>query len=157
MILIHYPANRSWEYSTLSRSNFFLNLSPNSRNLFARKYVAAGGKISNHILGVKRPIFSLDATHAATQSPLTPKFPDYWKPSKIVFLGSHPGHIVVCFTVNTFAIRHFTVSLEYLKFCPVESVEKYFLGSVPTLCTAGSAKRTTFEFFHFLEALEDSK
>ena len=30
------------------------------------------------------------------------------------------------------------------------------LGSLRTLCT-GSAKRTTFEFFHFLEALEDYK
>ena len=147
MILIHYPANRSWEYSTLSRSNFFLNLSPNSRNLFARKYVAAGGKISNHILGVKRPIFSPDATHAATQSPLTPKFPDYWKPSKIVFLGSHPGHIVVCFTVNTFAIRHFTVSLEYLKFCPVESVEKYFLGSGTYTVYSGVGEKDNVRIF----------
>ena len=30
-------------------------------------------------------------------------------------------------------------------------------GCLRTLCTAGSAKRTTFEFFHSLEALEDSK
>ena len=37
------------------------------------------------------------------------KFPDHRKPSKIVFLKSHPGHIVNCFTVNTFAVRHFTV------------------------------------------------
>ena len=43
--------------------------------------------------------------------------------------------------------------------CPVVS-EKNFLsvtvGSLRSLCS-GSAKRTTFEFFHFLEALEDSK
>ena len=38
------------------------------------------------------------------------KFPDHWKSSKIVFLKSHPGHIVNYFTVNTFAVRHFTVS-----------------------------------------------
>ena len=34
------------------------------------------------------------------------KFPDYWKPSKLVFLKSHPGHIVKCFTINTFAVHH---------------------------------------------------
>ena len=88
------------------------------------------------------------------------KFPYYWKPSKIVFLKSHPGRIVNCFTVNTFAVRHFTVSLQYFEFCPEESEENYFLsvtlGSLRTLWTE-SAKRTTFKFFHFLEALEDSK
>ena len=43
--------------------------------------------------------------------------------------------------------------------CPVESEENFpsvTLGSLRTLCS-GSAKRTTFEFFHFLEALEDCK
>ena len=87
------------------------------------------------------------------------KFPDHWKPSKIVFLKSHPGHIVNCFTVNTFAVRHFTVSLQYFEFCPEESEENslgFTLGSLRTLCTR-SAKRTTLEFFHFLEALEDCK
>ena len=79
------------------------------------------------------------------------KFPDHWKPSKIVFLKSHPGHIVNCFTVNTFAVRHFTVSLQYFEFCPEKSEEKFYF-----LWTE-SAKRTTFKFFHFLEALEDSK
>ena len=42
---------------------------------------------------------------------------------------------------------------------PVVSGENFLrvtLGSLRTLCT-GSAKRTTFEFFHFLEALEDYK
>ena len=47
-------------------------------------------------------------------------------PSKIVFLKSHPGHIVNCFTVNTFAVRHFTVSLQYFEFCPEESEENFF-------------------------------
>ena len=55
------------------------------------------------------------------------KFLDYWKPFKIVFLQSHPGHIVNCFTVNTFGIRHFTVFLLYFEFCLVESVENFFL------------------------------
>ena len=41
------------------------------------------------------------------------KFLDYWKPSKIVFLKSHPGLIVNCYTVNTFTVRHFTVSLQH--------------------------------------------
>ena len=53
------------------------------------------------------------------------KFPDYWKPSKIVFLKSYPVHIVNCFTVNTFAVRHFTVSLQYFEFCPEESEENF--------------------------------
>ena len=57
---------------------------------------------------------------------LNTKFPDHWKPSKIVFLKSHPGHIVNCFTVNTFALRHFTVSLQYFEFCPEESEENFF-------------------------------
>ena len=55
------------------------------------------------------------------------KFPDYWKPSKLVFLKSHPGHIVKCFTINTFAVHHFTVSLQYFEFCLVESEENVFL------------------------------
>ena len=50
---------------------------------------------------------------------------DYWKPSEIVFLKSHPGHIVNCFTVNTFAFRHFTVSLQYFEFRPVEPEENF--------------------------------
>ena len=54
------------------------------------------------------------------------KFPDNLKLSKIVFLKSHPGHIVNCFTVNTFAVRHFTVSLQYFEFCPEESEENFF-------------------------------
>ena len=43
--------------------------------------------------------------------------------------------------------------------CPAVSEENFLsvtLGSFRTLCS-GSAKRTTFEFFHFLEALEDCK
>ena len=43
--------------------------------------------------------------------------------------------------------------------CPIESEENFpsvTLGSLRTLCS-GSAKRTTFEFFHFLEVLEDCK
>ena len=71
------------------------------------------------------------------------KFPDYEKPSKIVFLKSHPGLIVNCFTVNTFSVRHFTVLFQYFEFCPVESEENFFLsvtqGSLLTLCTEGSA------------------
>ena len=54
------------------------------------------------------------------------KFPDYWKPSKIVFFKSHPEHIVNCFTVNTLAVRHLTVSLQYFGFCPEESEENFF-------------------------------
>ena len=54
------------------------------------------------------------------------KFPNPRKRSKIVFLKSHPGHIVNCFTVNTFAVRHFTVPLQYFEFCPEESEEKFF-------------------------------
>ena len=103
--------------------------------------------------------------HPWYNAPLDPiscntKFPDYWKPSKIVFLKSHPGHIVNCFiVVNTFAARHFTVSLQYFEFCPVESEENFFKCHAWTdlfvLCEQ-SVKRTTFEFFHFLEAREDS-
>ena len=55
--------------------------------------------------------------------------------------------------------RHFTVSLQYFGFCPEESEENSLgvtLGSLRTLCTR-SAKRTTLDFFHFLEALEDCK
>ena len=43
--------------------------------------------------------------------------------------------------------------------CPVvfeENFASVTLGSLRTLCS-GSAKRTTFEFFHFLEAFEDFK
>ena len=85
------------------------------------------------------------------------KFPDYCKPSKVVCLKSHPGHIVNCFIVNEFAFRHFTVSWQYFEFFPVESEENFFnsyyrIGSLRTLWTE-SAKRTTFEFFNFLEAL----
>ena len=43
--------------------------------------------------------------------------------------------------------------------CPVVSEENFLsvtLRSLRTLCS-GSAKQTTFEFFHFLEALDDSK
>ena len=49
------------------------------------------------------------------------KFPDHWNPSKIVLLKSHPEHIVNSFTVNTFAVRYFTVSLQYFEFCLEES------------------------------------
>ena len=45
------------------------------------------------------------------------------------------------------------------EFCPEESEENFLgvtLGSLLTLYTK-SAKRTTLEFFHFLEALEDCK
>ena len=83
------------------------------------------------------------------------KFPGNWKPSKIVFLKSYPGHIVNCFTVNEFAVRPFTVPLQYFELFPEES-EGVTLWSLRTLWTE-SAKRTTFKFFHFLEALEDSK
>ena len=61
---------------------------------------------------------------------LLPEIPRSRKPSKIVFLKSHPGHINNCFTVNTFAVRHFTVSLQYFEFCPEESEENFFLKSV---------------------------
>ena len=54
------------------------------------------------------------------------KFPDYWKPSKLVFLKSHPGHTVKCFTINTFAVHHFTVSLQYFEFWLVESEKMFF-------------------------------
>ena len=90
------------------------------------------------------------------------KFQDYWKPgSKIVFLKSYPVHIVNCFMVNTLTVRHFTVSLQYFEFLSSKVRREFFflsdtLGSLHTLLT-GSAKRTTFEFFHSLEALEDSK
>ena len=47
-------------------------------------------------------------------------------PFKIVFLKSHPAHINNCFPVNTFAARHFTVSLQYFEFCPEESEENFF-------------------------------
>ena len=43
--------------------------------------------------------------------------------------------------------------------CPVvfgENILSAMLGSLHTLCTR-SAKRTTLEFFHFLESLEDYK
>ena len=57
-----------------------------------------------------------------------------------------------------FVILQFPYSI--LNFYSVESEENFFLsdtlGSLHTLLT-GSAKRTTFEFFHSLEALEDSK
>ena len=80
--------------------------------------------------------------------------------SKIVFLKSHPVHIVNCFTVNTLTVRHFTVSLQYFEFLSSRVRREFFFlsdthGSLHTLLT-GSAKRTTFEFFHYLEALEDS-
>ena len=54
------------------------------------------------------------------------KFPDNLKPSKIVFLKSHHGHIVNCFTVNIFTVRHFTISLQYFEFCREESEENFF-------------------------------
>ena len=54
------------------------------------------------------------------------EFTDHCKPSKIVFLKSHPGLIVHFFTVNTFSICHFTVSLLHFEFCPEESREKIF-------------------------------
>ena len=54
------------------------------------------------------------------------KFPDNLKLSKIVFLNSHHGHIVNCFTVNIFTVRHFTVSLQYFEFCREESEENFF-------------------------------
>ena len=43
-----------------------------------------------------------------------------------VFLQSHAGLIVNFFKVNTFAIRHFTVSLLHFEFCPEESGENFF-------------------------------
>ena len=54
------------------------------------------------------------------------KFPDNLKLSKIVFLKSHHGHIVNCFTVNIFTVRHFTISLQYFEFCREESEENFF-------------------------------
>ena len=57
-----------------------------------------------------------------------------------------------------FVISQFPYSI--LNFYSVESEENFFLsdtlGSLHTLLLTGSAKRTTFEFFHYLEALEDS-
>ena len=50
-------------------------------------------------------------------------------------------------------------TFSYSKTESVVSEENFLsvtLGSLRTLCS-GSAKRTTFEFFHFLEALEDCK
>ena len=35
------------------------------------------------------------------------------------------GNFANCFTVNTFAVRHFTVSLQYFEFCPEESEENF--------------------------------
>ena len=62
--------------------------------------------------------------------------------------------------VNTLTVRHFTVSLQYFEFLSSKVRREIFLsdtlGFLHTLLT-GSAKRTTFEFFHSLEALEDSK
>ena len=78
-------------------------------------------------------------------------------PSKIVFLKSHPGHIVNCFTVNTFAVRHFTLSLQYFEVCLEESEENFFLSVTLRTLWTESAKRTKVIFFHFLETLEDSK
>ena len=57
---------------------------------------------------------------------LNTKFPDNLKLSKIVFLNSHHGHIVNCFTVNIFTVRHFTISLQYFEFCREESEENFF-------------------------------
>ena len=54
------------------------------------------------------------------------ELPDLWKPSNIVFLKSHPEHIVNSFTVNTFAVSHFTVSLQCFEFCLEESEENFF-------------------------------
>ena len=50
-------------------------------------------------------------------------------------------------------------SLVIRRLCPVVSKENFLsvtLGSLRTLCS-GSAKRTTLEFFHFLETPEDCK
>ena len=44
ILFILYPSNRSWEYSNLSGRNCYLKLTPNSRNQFARKGIAARGE-----------------------------------------------------------------------------------------------------------------
>ena len=88
------------------------------------------------------------------------KFPDHWKPSKIVFLRSHPGLIVNCFAVVTFAVRHFTVSLQHFEFCPEESEENFFQVSrldLFVLCEQSWRKAQRSFFFYFLEVLGDSK
>ena len=49
--------------------------------------------------------------------------------------------------------------LVFRRLCPVVSGENFLtltLGFIRTLCTR-SAKRSTFEFFHILEAPEDFK
>ena len=53
-------------------------------------------------------------------------FSGYWKPSKIVFLKSHPGHTINCFTVDIFTVRYFKIFLQYCEFCRVESEENIF-------------------------------
>ena len=88
------------------------------------------------------------------------KFPDNLKLSKIVFLNSHHGHIVNCFTVNIFSpfvILQFPYSiLNFVGKNPKKIFLSVTLGSLRTLWTE-SAKRTTFKCFHFLEALEHFK
>ena len=39
-----HPAEEKWEYSKLSGKSCYLDLTPNSRNLFTRKCVAARGE-----------------------------------------------------------------------------------------------------------------
>ena len=41
---IHYPTKMQWEYSNLSDRSCYLDLTPNSRNKFTRKFVAARGE-----------------------------------------------------------------------------------------------------------------
>ena len=43
-ISMRYPANRSWEYSNVSGTSWYLDLKPNSRNLYTRKCLAARGE-----------------------------------------------------------------------------------------------------------------
>ena len=66
------------------------------------------------------------ATRAATQFPVTRNSQIIENLLKSSVLKSHPRHIVNCFTVNTFAIRHFTVSLQYFEIWLEESEENFF-------------------------------
>ena len=57
---------------------------------------------------------------------LSHEIPRLLKTFKNRFLKNHPGLIVDCFTVNTFAARHFTVLLQYFEFYLVEPEENFF-------------------------------
>ena len=85
------------------------------------------------------------------------KFPDLWKPSKIVFLNSHPSQL---FNGKYIRRSSFYSFLTVFWILSGRIRSSLFLsvthGSLRTLCTR-SAKRITLEFFHFLEALEDCK